>query len=178
MIDLTKKALPNTLIVNGKAYSIYTDYRVWLRFMIEVDEKQQGFDVSYLFKNEMPEKVSIADLMTFASPKTELPRKIESSNEILFDFKLDSDLIFSAFMGQYGIDLLETDLHWHKFLALLSGITEGTKLSEVMGYRAYSKNDSKSDPYEKMQRAWKIDKKHEDSALDIEAAKEFESLFI
>lgn len=175
MIDLTKKALPNTITVNGKAYSIYTDYRIWLRFMIDVDEKTSGFDVSYLFKNDMPPNISINDLMSFASPKNELPRPIEHSSDILLDFKLDSDLIYSAFFGQYGIDLIEVDnLHWHKFLALLSGITNGTKLSDVMGYRSYNKN-SKGDPYEKMKRAWRIEKQIAD---DTERAEEFESLFI
>lgn len=175
MIDLTKKALPNTITVDGKAYSIYTDYRVWLRFTIDAENNKGGFDVSYIFKNTMPERVKISDLMVFASPQNELPRKLDSSNEILLDFKLDADLIYSAFMGQYGIDLLEVDLHWHKFLALLSGITEGTKLAEVMGYRGYNKNNSKGDPYEKMKRAWRIEKEIDDNSEDAE---EFERLFI
>lgn len=34
MIDLTKKALPNTITVDGRAYSIYTDFRVWMQFEI------------------------------------------------------------------------------------------------------------------------------------------------
>ena len=175
MIDLTKKALPNTITVDGKAYSIYTDYRLWLRFMIDVEEKQAGFDVSYLFKNDMPPRISINNLMEFASPRNELPRKVEHSDEILLDFKLDSDLIYSAFMGQYGIDLIEVnEMHWHKFLALLSGITNGTKLADVMGYRSYNKNQ-KGDPYEKMKKAWKIEKITADNQKEAE---EFEKLFI
>lgn len=175
MIDLTKKALPNTITVDGKAYSIYTDYRLWLRFMIDVEDKKSDFDVSYLFKNEMPERVGISTLMKFASPKNELPRPVEHSNDVLLDFKLDSDLIYSAFMGQYGIDLVDIEhLHWHKFLALLSGVTEGTKLYDVMGYRAYDKNQ-KGNPYEKMKKAWKIEKQLADNQEEAEA---FEKLFI
>lgn len=175
MIDLTKKALPNTLIVDGKAFSIHTDYRVWMRFMIEAEHNKVDFDVSYLFKNEMPKRVSIKDLMVFASPKKELPRKIDDNNEIMLDFRLDSDLIYSAFLGQYGIDLVDIEyLHWHKFLALLSGITEGTKLAEVLGYRAYKK-ETKGDPYEKMKKAWRIEK---ETDSDLEEAEAFESLFV
>lgn len=175
MIDLTKKALPNTITVDGKAYSICTDFRVWLRFMNDLEEHKGLFDVSYIFKNEMPPKATIRELMQFASPPRELPRVLEHDDEILLDFRIDADLIYSAFMGQYGIDLLEVDLHWHKFLALLSGITEGCKLAEVMGYRAYKKNNSKIDPYEKLKKAWRIEKQSQD---ETEGAEEFESLFI
>ena len=50
------------------------------------------------------------------------------------------------------------ELHWHKFLALLNGLTE-TKLSEVMGYRCYERHDRKDiDPYEEMREAWRIEK--------------------
>jgi len=35
MIDLTKKVLPNTVMVGGRAFRIDTDYRTWLRFLIE-----------------------------------------------------------------------------------------------------------------------------------------------
>lgn len=55
MIDLTKRALPNTVVVGGKAYSIYTDFRLWMRFEIAVGKLQRGetLDISYLFKNDM-----------------------------------------------------------------------------------------------------------------------------
>lgn len=54
MIDLTKKALPNTVTVDGKAYSIYTDFRVWIRFLEEAKKMTpKGIDVSYLFKNDI-----------------------------------------------------------------------------------------------------------------------------
>ena len=56
MIDLTKKALPNTVMVGGRAYSIYTDFRLWMSFEISVSKMKRGetIDISYLFKNDMP----------------------------------------------------------------------------------------------------------------------------
>ena len=175
MIDLTKKALPNTIMVGGKAFSIYTDFRIWLKFEIECSKLKKGetIDVSYLFKNEMPASVSIQELKAFSNPVSILPRQVDSNEEIMLDFELDADLIFSAFWGQYGIDLTEVDLHWYKFLALLSGINDSTKLREVMGYRAYDKNQ-KGDQYEKMKRIWRIERNFED---DPEEAERFESLF-
>lgn len=65
MIDLTKKGgLPNVVMIDGNPYSIYTDFRVWMRFEIELSKYQAGnvVDVSYLFKNDMPPYCSISDL--------------------------------------------------------------------------------------------------------------------
>lgn len=175
MIDLTKKALPNTIVVDGKAFSINTDYRIWIRFMHDVENIKAGknIDVSYIFVNDMPSYANILEILEFANPKSALPRQIEHSDEIMFDFEMDSDLIYSAFMGQYGIDLVDVEyLHWHKFLALFKGLT-GTKLNEVMGYRGYKKNVS-GDQYEKLKSAWRIEKYTEE---DQEEIKRFESLF-
>ena len=173
MIDLTKKALPNTITVDGKAYSIYTDFRVWLRFMNDLEEHKGLFDVRYIFKNEMPPKSTIRELMQFASPPKELPRILERDDEILLDFRIDADLIFSAFMGQYGIDLLEVDLHWHKFLALLNGLNSSTKLREVMGYRCYEKNNDKNhDVYEDLKYAWSIERMSEEEQASLDAFNE------
>ena len=121
MIDLTEKRLPNVIEINGSLYSIETDFRLWMRFEIEVGKLKPGetMDVSYLFVEEMPACVSLNDLMGFARPKRVLPRSNgRNSDVIALDYELDSDLIVAAFLGQYGIDLTEVDnLHWHKFLA-------------------------------------------------------------
>lgn len=160
MIDLTKRALPNTVMVGGRAYSIYTDFRLWMRFEIAVSKLQHGetIDISYLFKNDMPIYCDLTELFAFSRPESPLPRQISHSDVIVLDYELDSDLIFAAFLGQYGIDLCDIkELHWHKFLALLGGLNESTKLREVMGYRCYQKSDEKKDPYEELRRAWEIE---------------------
>ena len=94
-------------------------------------------DVKYLFKNEHPEQMNVNDLIVFANPKSELPRPMKHNDTIIIDYELDSDLIYSAFLGQYGIDLVDIkELHYHKFLALLKGLNESTVLNKIMGYRA------------------------------------------
>ena len=178
MMDLTKRALPNTVMVGGRAYSIYTDYRVWMRFEIAVRKMRHGdtIDISYLFKNDMSAYCDLTELFTFSRPVSPLPRPISHSNVIVLDYELDSDLIYAAFLGQYGIDLCDVkELHWHKFLALLNGLNDSTKLREVMGYRCYEKSDDKKDPYEELRCAWEI----EPPMSEEEQAKleEFSNLF-
>lgn len=162
MIDLTQKSLPNTLEVNGRLFSIYTDFRVWLRFEISLAEHRDAgeIDVSYIFKNERPLYCSVRDLLVFARPERPLPKSTRgTSDAIILDYRIDADLIYSAFMQQYGIDLLEVEeMHWHKFLALIHGL-KGTRLDDVMGYRCYKKQtDKRIDPYEELREAWAIEK--------------------
>lgn len=164
MIDLTKKGLPNVVEIGGNPYSIYTDFRKWMKFEISVSKMQprENIDVSYLFKGHMPTYCNLSDLYVFSRPMSPLPRQIGAgSDAIVIDYELDAELIYAAFLGQYGIDLTEVEeLHWHKFLALLKGLNESTRLREVMGYRCYEKRDKDSnvDVYEQLRLAWEIER--------------------
>ena len=156
------KALPNTVICNGRAFSVYTDFRVWMRFEIELAKWHEGdpFPVNYLFKNDVPLSPELKDLLEFSRPHSELPRKISDDDVTVIDWEIDAELIYAAILGQYGIDLFETEhLHWHKFLAMIKGLNESTKLREVMQYRAYKKENGKNvDQYERLKNAWEIRK--------------------
>ena len=161
MLDLSTSALPNTITVEGRAYLLNTDYRYWLRFMRDVNESMRtmsDFDVSYLFESDMPHRIDVDVLFDWAQPKKELPRDVGlSSDAIAFDFEIDADLIYSAFMQQYGIDLIDTDMHWYKFIALMRGISDDTRLGKIIGYRTYEKTDRKYEEIMDMQRRmWEI----------------------
>lgn len=56
----------------------------------------------------------------------------------VIDFDLDSDYIYASFLQAYGMDLIEEigRLHWKSFMALFSGLPEGTKMKEVMKIRS------------------------------------------
>ena len=59
----------------------------------------------------------------------------------LISYIKDDALIYAAFLQQYGIDLADSELHWHKFRALLDGLTEDTQLVKVMRYRSVKLGD-------------------------------------
>lgn len=159
MIDLiTKGGLPNVVMIDGNPYSIYTDFRVWMRFEIELSKlsPQDTMDVSYLFKNDMPSYCNFSDLLVFCRPQSELPRSTKHSNTVVVDYEIDSDYIYAAFMSQYGIDLCEIeDLHWHKFLSLFKGLKD-EKICDIMSYRCYEPNNEKKDVYAELKMAWEI----------------------
>ena len=180
MIDLTKhNALPDTIISEGREFKINTDFRVWMKFEISLTKmrKDDLLSVGYLFVDEMPRFCNINSLLEFSRPKNELPRQVFGhSDTIVIDYELDSDLIYSAFLGQYGIDLVEVEhLHWHKFLALLSGLNDSTRLREVMGYRCYEPSTEKEEVWRaKLKRAWEIDRM---SMEEKEELDKFSNLF-
>lgn len=180
MINLTdRNALPDSVIVKGREFKVYTDFRVWMKFEISLTKmhKDDLLSIGYLFPDEKPKYCSINSLLEFSRPRNELPRQIfGGSDVVIIDYELDADLIYSAFLGQYGIDLVDIEyLHWHKFLALLSGVNDNTRLREIMGYRCYEPSTEKEDVWRaKLRRAWEIDRM---SMEEKEELDEFNDLF-
>lgn len=180
MIDLTKvNSLPNMVSTGGREFLVFTDFRVWMRFEISLTKMKRGdlVPVDYLFPGDKPKYCRIEDLLAFSRPRNELPRPVFGRSDVIaIDYELDADLIYSAFLGQYGIDLVDVEhLHWHKFLALLSGLNDSTRLREVMGYRCYEKSTEKEDIWRlKLKRAWEIDRVSPEEKEELE---EFSNLF-
>lgn len=164
MIDLTKRALPDTIEVGGRAFCVHTDFRIWMRFVLDFEawDKTGELDISYLFKDRQPafrKTEDYAGIFAFAWPPCELPRTDGDGEPVkLYDYRLDSDYIYAAFYQQYHIDLLSAKLHWHVFRALFLGLTEGTRLHEIMGYRSYTGEKVKThdEMYRRLRNAWEL----------------------
>ena len=63
--------------------------------------------------------------------------KIRQSPFPILDFEEDGDYIYASFMQDYGIDLIEEQgrLHWKRFIALFQGLSDETKIRQVMHIR-------------------------------------------
>lgn len=147
MIDLTKKEpLQKAITIRDMTIDINCDYRTWMRFVTEyekwVSDGCKGrLDIEYLFKYVAPIFESPEDyngILEFAFPKSVVPHIASDNSEPVLFYDIDGDYIYAAFMQQYGIDLICSDMHWHQFKALLNAITAPTKLYEIMGYRSYT----------------------------------------
>jgi hypothetical protein len=66
------------------------------------------------------------------------PKRKSRNNKKVFDFEEDAEYIYSSFFMDYGIDLIKCQgkLHWRKFIALFQGLSDRTKIKEVMHIRA------------------------------------------
>lgn len=64
--------------------------------------------------------------------------KDPGDDEPMFDFEQDAEYIFSSFIMDYGINLHEQKgrLLWHDFIALFKGLSERTKMREIISIRA------------------------------------------
>lgn len=139
-------ALPTVLDYEGCEISLNLSFDVVLRVFDlyrdkELDEEQKlnaAFEMltieppefSSYQKAEMIERV-FADFITVKSKPVANPRR-------LYDFLQDGKYIYSSFMQDYGIDLIEQQgkLDWRKFVALFDGLSSKTKMSEVISIRA------------------------------------------
>lgn len=160
MIDLRNKALPDTIIVDGRAFKLKTDYRVWLEFGEKIrDEHCKMADLLFVFEDDVPTCDFFNELMSFyVNPNVTPNDSCDDGNDTdLVDFILDGEYIYASFMKDYHIDLINTDLHWYKFKALFSGLSDDTRIKQIMSMRGYKKSDKKLEQqYEELKRVWQL----------------------
>lgn len=179
MIDLKKAVLPEAVTVDGRLFRVHTSFKYWLRFLELIENKNTPpADFDFMYKSNKPRSrlKGVMSLIQFCNPPQVLPRAEGGTpGERVTDYTLDSDFIFAAFMELYGIDLIESDMHWHKFLALFKGL-HGVKLNEIIGYRLYENTSGKRDSYtrqmEKLRRVWELPRREDDRDEALEAFEE------
>lgn len=178
MLDLKKYVLPKTIEVNGRTFIIRTSFKYWISFLSMLEEKNTtASDFDFMFESEVPEdKVAgLEALIAFCTEQSVLPRSDDKNDKTrVIDYDIDSDYIYAAFMEQYGIDLIESDMHYYKFQAMFKGLHK-TKLNEIVGYRLWEssgRRDEYTRQMEKLRYAWELPEKDEDE--DDESLKAFE----
>lgn len=148
MISLTD-GLPDSLIIHGIEHKIKTDYRTWLRLMDTSDYKSL-----FIGKVPPPSKELIQEIQKFISRGED--SKGEEDTSPIIDFKLDADYIYSSFLQAYGINLLQSSMHWFEFMALFKSLPEETIMRKIIEYRQY---DGKDEELLRLKRAWALPEK-------------------
>lgn len=145
MINLKSKGLPGAIEAYGEPFLLNTDFRVWADFPEKLNAALKGDGEAYssFFARDVPylSQEVVDNLEFFYRPPSELPRNESESEERLIDFDFDSDYIFAAFWQTYGIDLTETEMHWHKFSALLAALPSDTMFVHIANSRCYEGED-------------------------------------
>jgi len=140
--------LPHTLIINNKEININADYRLFVKFEIEMqgnDTKKaiqnvlSAFYPAFLLNNITKEMID-KFIWFYKCGKEDIPKSGKGSNARTFDYEIDDELIYSAFMECYKIDLSKP-MHWWKFKALFNGLNNECEFCKVKSYRLYSGDD-------------------------------------
>ena len=88
-------------------------------------------------------------------------KTIKENIKRIYSYEFDNELIYSAFIDQYNVDLQEIKfLHWWKFKAMFDALKEDNKIIQIMGYRAVNLNKIKDKDmrkhYKKMQKLYAL----------------------
>lgn len=172
--SLTKK-LPETVLIDGAAVEINTDFRMSIEFELLLqddtisDEERVG-KALYLYYPRIPKNLADAvEQMIWFYTCGKVDKRTKS-NKVLYRFDCDSSYIYSAFLSQYRLDLQELPyMHWWKFRSLLQGLSEDNEFIKIIGYRAMEISSKMTSDqkrfYKKMKEQHKIPMSEKKSCL-------------
>lgn len=149
--------LPTSYEFDGTVYEFHSDFREWIKFeLLMTDEDIPLADkklllIKLIFPVIPPDPALWNFLLWFyqcgkvpvttnAKAKKSNPNKKTAA---IYSFEHDDGYIYSAFLEQYSIDLVDVPyLHWWKFKALFKSLHD-CKISKIIEYRS-EKIDSKT----------------------------------
>ncbi len=166
-LSLLENRLLNKVTVFGKTYEIYTDFRRWIQVETLLFEEKGDFvnKISALLSlcyPTLPETLehAICGIAKFYAGDEISVKRSSSGKKPIYSFVQDEVLIYAGFYQQYGIDLTKADLHWWQFKALLAGLSEETKLMQVLHFRSVDlsaiKNLEEKKFYRRMKDLYKL----------------------
>ena len=154
---------------------IRTDFRESIKFellmqdrTIEDDKKIKMILNLYYYNPENIEDVkkALEEIIWFYKGGDKIENKISGRNENnnkkqIYSYEFDAEYIYSAFMQQYKTDLNSIKyLHWWKFRALFTNLSEDVLFSKIMQYRAVELSSIKDKEmkkfYKKMKRIYAL----------------------
>lgn len=149
-MNILTENLPDVIAVGRTKYAVQTDFRIWIEFdrVLHLTKASVKDKIMMIFKlcfdcercKTLPDDITRAmdALCSFylcGKTKEHSSVRMEKKERAL-DFSEDGGYIYSAFLTQYGIDLLSIPyLHWYAFSALLEGLEEERLIKRIIGFR-------------------------------------------
>lgn len=145
MKSILPDALADTVTLKRRAYKLNTDVWHVMRALDVAHDpelmgpQQDAAAVWYLYRFPRPPRRMHRQAVeaAFALINEPGPYRVPKGGPRALSLTQDAGLICAAFMQLYGIDLIKesTRLDWRLFQAYLSGITDATRLGEIMSIR-------------------------------------------
>lgn len=125
------------VILGDYAYPIKNDFKLYLAVnkILKSEEIMEEDKVATICDLVFVDKIEPSMMLQALEGYLKLFVSGKGNGKPVFDLEQDKELIYSAFLQVYGIDLDTAEMSVEKFLALLGGIPEGTKFAEVIKIR-------------------------------------------
>ncbi len=157
-MNLFYEELPMSVMVHGKTVRIRTDFRDYIRLLDMLKDKDvKPMDKLLILREYFLDDIEITqfsidalcDFMSADFSDREASQTGTGRRKNLFSFSIDYPYILSAFLRDYGIDLIDIKyLHWWKFRMLFDGLSEDNEIKKRIMYRGMNLNEIK-DPEER-----------------------------
>ena len=141
------QAPPESLTIGGTEYPVDTDFRVWMKFqaaMTRGTDREKAERLCALMERMglPPGNPTLEAMLDFYTAESQ-EKAVAGQGKCpgAFDFEKDSEYIYAAFKGAYGIDLTEARLHWWTFKALFKALPEDCEFCRIMRYRTVDLKD-------------------------------------
>lgn len=175
MINPIYEEFPETVEADGNSYEIITDFREWIKFSDMMNDADLSSEEKiFLLKNwfiEPPEiitKLLIDAVFSFYRAdelefkKSDYDDENDENNQEIkrppvFDWKIDAKCIIGDFQRFYGINLLESEMHWWRFRCLFSALPDDSQVQKRISIR--SRDLSKIKDSSERQRIMEIQRK-------------------
>lgn len=175
--------LPKFVTISNKEFEINSSFRTGILFeqlMLDKDisdNEKVEISLKLYFENDTNLGKEIEDineavekiLWFYQCAKDDdsyCTRKKTSRSGInkIYDYDVDQDYIYSAFLQQYNIDLQDIKyMHWWKFRALFKSLNNSSKFTKILEYRSIDlskiKDKDQKEFYKEMQDLYKIPSK-------------------
>ena len=183
-MNLFYEALPTSVMVSGRLVRIRTDFRDYISLLDMLKDKDvkpvdKRLILSEYFLDDVeishPAIDALCDFMSadFSDGESSQTGAVRQKN--LFSFSIDYPYILSAFLRDYGIDLIDIKyLHWWKFRMLFDGLSEDNEIKKRIMYRGIDLSEVK-DPEEKkrIQKIKKLIELKQEELTDFEIGDAF-----
>jgi len=140
-----RKALPETVTVDGSACPVNTDFRTILKILRMFadgtipDAHKPVLLCRWFFCDPVNSRHIDSAVLAFRDflRRGDTAQLEQGESQPVFDFEQDASEIYASFLALYGIDLIDVaELHWWRFSALLDGALIGAcALSEKIRLR-------------------------------------------
>lgn len=153
--------LPDSICVNGNDIKIVTDFREYIRLFDMLNDESlttmdKMFFVRQYFLSDLPDSelgeaiLKLKDFIAIKSDNEMSNSEHEGHEEVkhekLFSYEVDFPYILSAFLRDYGIDIMSVRyMHWWKFKFLFDGLSDENEIKKRIMYRGIDPGSIKDD---------------------------------